>query len=229
MDKSKLVSRIKFCVFLIGIGIAIFVIIENRHHISPRTISHITEFIRSKGIYAVIIFLLLFALKPILVVIPTNIVEIMGSVLFGPIYGIILSTIGLWLSATVAFYLAKFLGKDFVKSILGNKTVKIDDKIEKDGFRVLLMLRLPPIIPYDALSYACGFTEIKYSHFILASVLGVMPETLCYCILGENFKTPLSWQFIVPISILLIGTIFAKPIMNLINNKKLNHARDENN
>ena len=79
--------------------------------------------------------------------------------------------------------------------------------------KILFLLRLPPILPYDALSYTCGLTKIKYSDFIWASVLGVAPETLCYVILGMNFNNPFSVKFILPLIIIIFGIIFTKKLV----------------
>lgn len=224
MNKSKLISNVKFCIFLIFIISSMFFILKNKSLLTLKGFEDLTLFISSMGIFAIVIFLVIFTIKPVFVIVPTNIFILMGSIIFGPIKGFILSAIGLWLSGSFSFYISKLLGKDFISKILGKRTIKIDNKIRKDGFKILFMLRLPPILPYDALSYACGFTDIKYSDFILATIIGVVPETLCYSILGSNFTTPFSWKFMVPISILLIGTIFAKPIMNKIKKKEVSNA-----
>lgn len=224
MNKSKLISNVKFCTFSIFIILSIFFVLKNKSLLTLKGFEDLTLFISSMGIFAIVVYLVIFTIKPVFVIIPTNIFILMGSILFGPIKGCILSIIGLWLSGSFSFYVAKLLGKDFIDKILGKKLIKLDNKIKKDGFKILFMLRLPPILPYDALSYASGFTDIKYLDFILATVLGVIPETLCYSILGSNCTTPFSWKFIVPMSILLIGTILAKPIMNKIKEKKVSHV-----
>lgn len=163
---------------------------------------------------AFIIYLMFFALKPILLVLPTNVIAILGGQIFGPVKATILTSIGFAISASVAFFLSRFLGKDFVQGLLGNKSVKIEDNIEKDGFRIIAVLRMIPILPYDPVSYACGFTKIDYLKFLAASVLGVLPETICYSVMGKHFTNPLSPQFIIPIAILLIAVIASKPLMN---------------
>lgn len=169
---------------------------------------------------AILIYLLIFALKPILLVLPTNVIAILGGTIFGPVKGTILTSVGFGVSGTIAFFLSRFLGKDFVQGLLGNKMMKVEDSIEKDGFRIITVLRMIPIMPYDPFSYACGFTKINYRKFILASVLGVLPETICYSVLGKNFTNPLSVQFLLPIGILIFGVIVSKPLMNYFNKKK---------
>lgn len=223
LSKIKNINIFKFIIFLIIISVVIFCTIKYGDAIKNIKPKIIVKYIRDMKPFSEIIYLMIFVVKPFFVFIPANVVFIMGSMVFGPLEGSILSIIGLWISGTIAFYLAKFLGKDFVHKILGKKLIKIDNKLGEDGFRVLFMLRLPPVLPYDPLSYACGFTEIKYSHFIAASVLGVAPETICYSILGKNFKTPFTLEFMIPICILIVGTICSKPVMDRIKNR--NHTK----
>ena len=52
----------------------------------------------------------------------------MSASVFGSIKAFILTMIGFFISGTVAFYLARFLGKDFVESIIGDKLIKLDSK-----------------------------------------------------------------------------------------------------
>jgi len=215
MSKNKNVDKIKFAIFIAFIIMALVIVITNWHCIKELRIEKVVHFIREKGHYAILVYLLIFAIKPFFVVAPSNLISIAGGILFGPVKGFILSMLGFFISGTVAFYLAQFLGKDFVQRIVGDKFIKLDDNINKNGFKILFLLRLPPILPFDPLSYACGFTNIKYSKFILASVLGVIPETLCFSILGPSFKHPFSLKFMIPLAILILTTVFSKKIMNM--------------
>lgn len=214
---NKKANAIKFGLFIAIISISVVSLIINRHNINFHDIA---IFIRNQGAMAVVIYLLFYALKPVLLIVPTNALAILGGTIFGPVKGTLITSIGFWISGTIAFYLSRFLGKDFVQGILGKKMIKAEANIEKDGFRIITMLRMIPVLPYDPFSYACGFTKIKYRTFIIASVIGVLPETICYSVLGKNFKNPLSVQFLLPIGILLVGVIVSKPLMNHFNKKK---------
>lgn len=194
--------------------------IINKDYIRSIHFHDVAIYIRNQGAMAVLIYLVIYALKPILLVIPTNVIAILGGTIFGPVKGTILTSLGFAISGTIAFFLSRFLGKDFVQGLLGKKMLKAEDNIEKNGFRIITVLRMIPVMPYDPFSYACGFTKINYRTFILASVLGVLPETICYSVLGKNFTNPFSIQFLLPIGILLFGVIASKPIMNYFNKKK---------
>ncbi|MDD6795202.1 MAG: TVP38/TMEM64 family protein [Clostridiaceae bacterium] len=215
-DRNK-VSRIKFYMLILLALITLIIVILNWKYIKSLSAKGIVDFIRNQGVYAELTYLLIFVLKPFLVVIPSNIIAITGGIIFGPVEGFLLSMLGFFISGTIAFYISRLLGKDFVQSIIGDKFIKLDKNIREHGFRIMFLLRLPPVLPYDPLSYTSGFTNIYYKDFILASVLGVVPETLCYSILGPNFSTPWSPKFIIPLLIIVIATIMSKKVMDLRN------------
>ena len=217
MEKSDKKDAIKFFIFMFLVIISLILIIKNWNLIRHLKVERIVNFIRSKGPFAAIIFLGIYALKPFIIVMPSNVVAIVGGIIFGPIKGFIISMAGFFVSGTIAFYLARFLGKEFVQKLIGNKFMKLDDNMKNNGFKILFFLRLPPILPYDPLSYACGFTNISFFAFIMASLLGVVPETLCYSVIGKNLAYPFSIKFIIPIAIVVLVTIFSKRIMNLKN------------
>lgn len=210
----KKTDKIKFFIFITIVVLSIIFIAINWKFFRGLNVERVVRFIKHKGPYAMAIFLAIYAVKPFLVVIPSNVVAIIGGILFGPIKGFLLSMTGFWISGTIAFYLSRFLGKDFVQSIVGDKFIKLDQNMKENGFKILLLLRLPPILPYDPLSYACGFTDVEYGAFITASVLGVVPETLCYSIMGRSFRNPFSAKFIIPLILIILATVFSKKIMD---------------
>lgn len=207
---SSNVKRIKFGIFILVILVGMCVVAINWNYISNLQIQTVVDAIRRKKYISILLYWGIYALKPLLLVIPTNLLALVGGGLFGPVKAIIFTSIGFFISGTTAFFLARLLGRDFVAGILKNRFNKFENIMSESGFKYLFILRLPPIIPYDPLSYICGLTNMKYKDFILASVIGVLPETICYSIIGTSFKSPLSPQFIIPVTILVIGTISAK-------------------
>lgn len=207
MDRVK---KVKFYIFIAIITLGLVTLICNLETIKDININTISNMLKNNKEFSIIAFLIIFIIKPIFVILPSNLLAIISGNIFGALFGFSLIMICYFISATVAFYLSRFMGKDFVEIIMGNKFMKLDKNIESRGFKILFLIRLPPVIPFDALSYACGLTKIKYKDFITASLLGIFPETICYSILGTSFMNPLSIKFIIPIIILIIGVVLAK-------------------
>lgn len=202
--RLKTILKIIIIILLIIVGLFIF---SNRHMLHRlKNLPEFIGFLRSKNKSSSLIFLVTFSLKPFLLVFPSAVMSVASGILFGPVKGFLINMLGFFISGTMAFYLARILGKDTVDKILKNRAIKHNFNLKERGFLILLLLRLPPILPYDPLSYACGLTDIKYTSFITSSLIGVIPETLCYSIMGESVLNPLSSAFIVPIIILIIST-----------------------
>lgn len=211
---SNNVKEIKFGIFILLMILGVLLVCYNWKLINNLDIESVVKFIREKAYISVLLYLGIYAIKPLFLIIPTNMLALVGGGLFGPIKGFIFTMLGFAISGTIAFYLARLLGRDFVEGILKKRFNKLENIMKESGFKYLFILRLPPVIPYDPLSYVCGLTNISYKDFILASLIGVIPETICYSIVGTSFKNPLSLQFIVPILVLVIGTVSAKYIID---------------
>ncbi|MGL5149895.1 MAG: TVP38/TMEM64 family protein [Clostridium sp.] len=208
-------TKIKFAIFVTLFTISIICVALNFETIKNLDVNELVTYIKSQGALSIIVFLLIFSIKPFFLVIPANVVAIGGGILFGTTFGFGLSMLGFFISGTIAFFISRSLGREFVEGLLGNKFMKLDDNMESNGFKILFLLRLPPILPYDPLSYASGLTKIKYKDFILASVLGVVPETFCYSVMGSNINNPKSAAFIMPIILVIAATVFSKKIMDM--------------
>lgn len=170
-------------------------------HFNPRRIK---RYILSYGKLSAVAFVVIYALKPILIVVPASLFSIMAGSIFGPWKAFMLSMISCFLSGSFAFFLAQKLGKPFVDKILKGKIMKLDDGIEKHGFIIMLLMRLSFVFPYDPLSYAAGLTKMKYRDFILGTVIGVAPEMLAYSFMGRNLERSFSIKSLLPILLIII-------------------------
>lgn len=202
-------NKIKYVVLIVVIAILAVLILNNReliHHISIR---HIREFILKYGKFSAMIFVIIYSLKPILLVIPASWMTIAAGSIFGPFAAFTLSMIGCFFGGTLAFYLSRILGKPFVDKMLKGKAMELDDRIEKEGFIIVLLMRLSIIFPFDALSYAAGLTKVKYKDFIVGTMLGVIPEMISYSFIGKRLGRPFSRGLIVSILATIIIAVIA--------------------
>ena len=212
--KKQFISKIKFIIFIVFIVCILFWVFSNWKTIRQLDIQKLLQYLESIGPIAIVVYLAMYVIKPFFIVIPANVLALGGGIVFGPFKGFLLTMVGFLISGTIAFYISRFLGKDFVESIIGKKLMSLDNNMEKNGFKILFLLRLPPILPFDLLSYACGLTKIKYLDFIIASLIGVIPETICYSIIGREAQNPLSPKFILPITFLIVAVVGSKFIMD---------------
>lgn len=190
-----------------------------RRHISMR---HLRNYILSYGNFAAVIFVVIYSLKPVALVVPASLLSILAGNIFGPIYAFVLSMIGCFFAASLAFFLAHMLGKPFVDKVLRGKIFKLDGRIEKHGFLIMLIMRLSFVFPYDPLSYAAGLTKMKYTDFILGTMLGIIPEMLSYSFMGKHLNNPFSVKMLIPIVTMLAVAVTASYIYKKFKKIKTN-------
>ena len=75
--------------------------------------------------------------------------------------------------------------RGFLKKRYGKKFTAIDEAVGKDGFKITVLLRLSPIIPFGVNNYVCGCTGMRLDHFVIGTWLGVLPGTTAYCNFGS--------------------------------------------
>ena len=118
---------------------------------------------------------------------PGSILTLGAGVVFGLVKGSIAVSIGSTLGATFAFLLARYLARNWVSSkIAGNEKFNaIDTAVGSQGWKIVLMIRLSPIFPFNLLNYAFGLTKVRLKHYFFASWIGMMPGTIMYVYVGS--------------------------------------------
>lgn len=109
-----------------------------------------------------------------------------AGLLFGNVTGTIIVSISGTIAATVAFLIARYFARErIMKLVEGNKKfVAIDKAIGENGFRLVTLLRLSPLLPFSLGNYLYGLTSVKLVPYVLGSWLGMLPGTWAYVSAG---------------------------------------------
>lgn len=179
----------------------------------------IKEYIKSFGIFAPIIYIVMFTVVP-LTLFPDAMIAITGGMIFGMYYGTIFTIIGAVTGATLSFFIARYLGREIVEKLIKGKASYFENGIEKNGFLLILILRLIPLVPFDIISYGSGLSKIKYKDFILATAIGVIPGVLVYINLGDKALDIRSPQFFIAVGFLIALFLFSYFMKKKVNLNK---------
>ena len=136
------------------------------------------------GLWAPVVFILIYIVGTVLFL-PGTILTITGGLIFGPLLGTVYNLIGATVGASLAFVLGRYLARDWVAASAGSLVRLVIRGIDKQGWRFIAMLRLTPVIPFNLLNYAFGVTEIRLSHYVIASAIFMLPGTIAYTYLGH--------------------------------------------
>lgn len=111
---------------------------------------------------------------------------IAGGALFGVLRGALYAVTGAALGSTVAFLLGRYVARRAIERRLARmpRVAAIDRAVCTRGRRIVLLLRLSPLVPFNFLNYALGLTTISVSDFLLAS-FGMIPGAFMYAYVGK--------------------------------------------
>jgi uncharacterized membrane protein YdjX (TVP38/TMEM64 family) len=60
----------------------------------------------------------------------------------------------------------------------------VDRAIAKHGWKVVLLLRISPLLPYTISNYVYGLTAVDFVHYLIASAVGIVPMVAVYVSIG---------------------------------------------
>lgn len=148
-----------------------------------KTIGQIRSYVLSLGVWGPIFLILLMILHS-LTFIPSEIITLADLAIFGPVWGFVYSWIGSMLGAYFAFYLAKFVGRPVVDRFVSKRMRnRFDFFVDRHGVGGLFVLRLIPIVSFNALNYVSGFTSISLWQFTWTTALGILPMNILFAVL----------------------------------------------
>ncbi|KDP21487.1 hypothetical protein JCGZ_21958 [Jatropha curcas] len=122
--------------------------------------------------------------------VPASVLTLGGGYLFGLPVGFVADSIGATIGATAAFLVGRTIGRSYVMSKLKNypKFEAVAIAVRKSGFKIVLLLRLVPLLPFNMLNYLLSVTPVRTKDFMLASLLGMMPITFALVYMGTTLK-----------------------------------------
>ena len=117
---------------------------------------------------------------------PASGLTLMAGLAYGA-WGFVLVLISATAGAAAAFLLGRYVAHARVNRWIENKPklLALNSAVSDEGWRVVALMRLSPIIPYGMQNYLFSVTHIGFWPFIAATALGIMPATALYVYIGS--------------------------------------------
>jgi uncharacterized membrane protein YdjX (TVP38/TMEM64 family) len=148
-------------------------------------------------------------LQAIIAPIPSFALSIANGIIFGPLWGTVLSLAGRSIAATLCFYLARALGQNAVEALVGKQAAHRSDVwLEQWGMQAVLLTRVIPFFSFDLVSYAAGLSRLRFDKFMLATVIGETPAAIMYSWIGAQAPEYI-WLLLLVNSAVLIAVVIA--------------------
>ena len=143
------------------------------------------EWIEGLGFVGIFAFIGLYAACTVLLV-PGTVPTLAAGAIFGLAQGAVYVSLGSTLGATLAFFVGRYLARDAVAGAVGKnaKFSAIDEVVGREGWKIIGLLRLSPVVPFSLSNYFYGITAVKPLGYVLASWIGMLPGTIMYVYIG---------------------------------------------
>jgi uncharacterized membrane protein YdjX (TVP38/TMEM64 family) len=161
------------------------------------------QVLQEAGPLAPVAYVSLLVVQAVLAPLPAPAVAFAGGYVFGTFWGFVLTWLGALLGGTLCFALSRVFGRGFVER--STRLEGLDRQIEEHGAVIIFVLRLIPLISFDAISYAAGLSGLSFRRFLIATALGMAPGTFVFVYLGGASPGPGLYAALVFLAVVAVA------------------------
>lgn len=182
-------------------------------------IERLKTLILSFGIWAPLISAFLMVGQSVILFLPAFPIFVVNALVFGPVWGALLSWGSAVLGSIVCFSIAKILGRPVVRRLVNRVHLETADRaLKKYEKYVILLFGFVPVISFDVISYAAGLTLLTYWEFIFLVCIAQIPSALFYTLFVHRIDRgtlDIYWVVVAALFFLLgIGGLMIRACIN---------------
>lgn len=142
------------------------------------------------GVFASIGLMVIHSFVPF----PAEFIAMANGIIYGPLWGTLITWVGAMLGALAAFGLSRIVGRRFVEAMVARRNWHmLDEWASQSGGYFVFVGRFIPLISFNMINYAAGLTAMPWWTFCLATGVGIIPMTVLMVVMGDQIET-ISWQ-----------------------------------
>lgn len=148
-------------------------------------IPRFAAWVASLGVWGPVAFIAGYTVAAVLFI-PGSWLTLAAGAIFGVAWGVVYVMTGATTGAALAFLIARYLARDRLERRLGAdaRFAAIDRAVGDEGTRLVVLLRLTPVVPFNLLNYTLGLTRVRFTHYLAGSI-GMLPATILYVFTGR--------------------------------------------
>lgn len=183
MKLSKLLKSPQFWLAIVLLGLLILC------WLTPLKLLFDQKFLEQQlqqlGNWAVCLFVLVYTLATV-VGVPGTVLTVAGGAVFGVVWGTFWSVIGATLGAIGAFWVARYLLRDWAEQWFGRHKAlgQFKEAVRDKPLTFVFAVRFAPICPFNLVNFLFGLTPIRCLDYSIGTFFGIIPGTLAYTWLG---------------------------------------------
>jgi uncharacterized membrane protein YdjX (TVP38/TMEM64 family) len=180
----------------VGIGLALVAVVVVARltglsgYIGLDGLGRLRDWIGGFGLLAPLVFIAIYVVATV-AFLPGTPLSLLAGLIFGPVFGTLWAVIGATIGATLAFLIGRYAARGLVESWTSNseRLKKLDEGVERQGWRMLLITRLVPLFPFNLQNYAYGLTRIGLGTYVLLTALCIVPGAAVYTFAGGSLAS----------------------------------------
>jgi uncharacterized membrane protein YdjX (TVP38/TMEM64 family) len=160
--------------------------------------------VRGHGINGALLFLLMGGLFTA-IGLPRQIIAFLGGYAFSIGLGTLLGALAALLGCMMSFAYARLFGKGLLRARLGERAERFDRFIHEHPFSMTMLVRLLPVGNNLLTNLAAGISSIRPIHFFFGTLLGYLPQTLVFALVGSGVHIAPALKLTLAIGLFLIS------------------------
>jgi uncharacterized membrane protein YdjX (TVP38/TMEM64 family) len=165
------------------------------------------SWVAERGVWGGVLYGIVYVMA-VLLFVPGSVLTVGAGLVFGLVWGTVIVSVASTTAAALAFLIARYGARRRVEALAGRnqKFRAIDEAVREQGWKVVALLRLSPLVPFSVSNYLYGLTPVAFAPYVLASWAAMLPATVVYVWLGAagraaagaeaKERSPLEWALL---------------------------------
>jgi uncharacterized membrane protein YdjX (TVP38/TMEM64 family) len=163
--------------------------------------------VRGHGLNGALLFLLMGGLFTA-IGLPRQVIAFLGGYAFSVWLGMLLGALAALLGCMLSFAYARFFGKGFLRARLGERARRFDRFVHDHPFSMTVLIRLLPVGSNLLTNLAAGISSIRPAYFFSGTLLGYLPQTLVFALVGSGVHIAPMLKLALAIALFLVSMAF---------------------
>jgi len=160
--------------------------------------------VRGHGVNGALLFLLMGGLFTA-IGLPRQIIAFLGGYAFSVGLGTLFGALAALLGCMLSFGYARLFGKGLLRARLGERAGRFDRFIHEHPFSMTVLVRLLPVGNNLLTNLAAGISSIRAVHFFSGTLLGYLPQTLVFALVGSGVHIAPALKLALAIGLFLVS------------------------
>jgi uncharacterized membrane protein YdjX (TVP38/TMEM64 family) len=175
---------------LIFVGIVVAWVSPERAISSAERLMHV---VRGLGVRGAVVFVIIQILVAVSGILPASLLGVAAGAIYGLVPGFVLAAASTLAGALLSFFFSRYLFRAMVERLAARRPRlrSLDAQIARDGWKLVCLLRVSPIMPFSATSLALGLSAVSLRDYAVGT-LASLPALCGYVFIGTLADTSLS-------------------------------------